>query len=593
MIRLMRLTGRLENGFAIAILAVIGLLPVLEMTGRKFFSRGVPGSGSMVQHLTLWIAFLGAALAARSGNLLALSTAGLLPERLRSPVRCFTSGAGALVCLWLAVASIQWILLAQKQEGQIAWGIPFWLAVAIMPLALSLIAVRIVWLASEYWKSRLATLAGVVAGAWLLHGPGSDGVQWAAMGLLLLACALGMPLFTVMGGAALLLFWKDGIPLAAVPDEMYKLSASEFMPAIPMFTLGGYILAAGGASSRLMEMFTALFGWLPGGLAIVITLLLAFFTPLTGASGVTILSLGGLLFPLLVKARYPDHTSLGLVTVSGSIGLLLPPSLPVILYAITAQIPVPSLFLASLLPGVLLIAAVAAWGAREGRLHKAASEPFRLRRAVGAVWQSKWELLLPVVVLASYFGGYATLVETAAITVLYALLVNLLIFRDPELRKALAGLFVECATVVGGFLIIVSAALAFTNFLVTAEVPMRALEWVRLHIESRLVFLLALNLFLIAAGALMDIYSAILVVVPLITPMAAAYGVDPIHLGVIFLVNMELGYLMPPMGENLFLSAVCFDKPLTEVYRSVFPFLIILMGVVLVITYMPSATLLR
>jgi tripartite ATP-independent transporter DctM subunit len=330
---------------------------------------------------------------------------------------------------------------------------------------------------------------------------------------------------------------------------------------------------------------------MPGGLAVATTLVLAFFTPLTGASGVTILSMGGLLLPVLVRAKYPERPAIGLVTVSGSIGLLIPPSLPVILYGVTAGLSIKELFIGGAIPGLLLILLVASWGARVGTRSGAVRTPFDAREARGALWEAKWELLLPVAILGSYFGGFATLVEAAALAVVLTLLLECVIYRELSIVRDIPKVFVECATLVGGFLIILGSALAFTTHLILAEVPMHALALVRTYIDSPLVFLLALNVFLLIVGGLMDIYSAIFVVVPLITPMAAAYGIDPLHLGIIFLANLELGYLTPPMGENLFLSAYRFDQPLPTLFRSVIPFWVLLLVGVLLITYVPALTL--
>jgi tripartite ATP-independent transporter DctM subunit len=363
------------------------------------------------------------------------------------------------------------------------------------------------------------------------------------------------------------------------------------LPAIPLFALAGYLLAEGSAGQRLTRLFTACVGWMPGGLAIVATLVLAFFTPLTGASGITILSMGGLLLPVLVRAKYPEQTSLGLVTVSGSIGLLWFPSLPVFLYAFYANLDYAKLFVGGLLPGVLLVLVVAGWAASQGWLRGVTRTPFVLREAMAAIWEAKWELLLPVVVLVGIGYGYTTLVEAAALTVLYTFVVECFIQRGLSVRRDLPRIFVECATLVGGFMIILSVALGFTNFLVIAQIPMMALEWVQTHIESPMLFLLALNGFLLLVGALIDIYSAIVIVVPLIAPIAVAYGIDPVHLAIIFLANLELGYLTPPMGANLFLSSYRFDKPLTTVYRSALPYMFLLLVTVLFITYVPALTL--
>ncbi len=363
------------------------------------------------------------------------------------------------------------------------------------------------------------------------------------------------------------------------------------LPAIPLFTLAGYILAAGGSSQRLLALFTAMVGWLPGGLAIVVTLLLAFFTPLTGASGITILAMGGLLLPMLVRAHYPEGHSVGLVTVSGSIGIMLPPSLPVILYAYYAELQLNHLFIGGLLPGLLLIVVVAAWGAWRGWNKGAICTPFEWHKLGGALWLAKWELMLPLIILGGIFSGLATLVEAAALTVVYALFLETLLFRDIRINKDLLRVAVESAAMVGGFMIILSVALGFTNYLIIAQIPMQVLNWVKEVIESPTLFLLALNALLIIVGALMDIYSAIIIIVPLIAPMAAAYGVDPVHLGVIFLANMQLGYLMPPMGENLFLSAYRFKKSLPQIYRATIPYVFVLGITILLITYLPWMTL--
>ena len=585
--------GRIENWISIAILAAMAALPMMEVVARELFGHSISGSIPLVQNLTLWIALTGAALASRSGRHLALSTQSFLPERFRRAVKIATSAlaAGVTACLFFA----SWDLLQIEREAAdvVAWGIPLWVFLAAMPVCFAVMTGRLIWHAGERLRDKLLTALGL--GVPLVFGllPGLEEIDLVLpLGLLLVAAtALGMPIFTAIAGAALLLFFYDGSPANAVPGEMYRLTSSPMLPAIPLFALGGYILAEGGASKRLMNLFTAVFGWMPGGLAIVTTCVLAFFTPLTGASGITILSMGGLLLPVLIKAGYPERTSLGLVTVSGSIGLLFFPSLPVILYGYYANEPIDRLFIGGLLPGILLVLCVAAWGARKGWVHGARRTPFQMGAAVAAVWEAKWELLLPVVILGTFFGGLTTLVGAAALTVIYSLVIGCLVHRDLSFRRELPGVFVECATLVGGFMIILSVALGFTNYLILAEVPMQALDWVQAHIESPLVFLLALNVFLIIVGALMDIYSAIIVVVPLIYPMAAAYGIDPTHLGIIFLANMELGYLMPPMGENLFLSSFRFKKQLTEVYRSTLPYVAILLVAVLLITYVPSMTL--
>lgn len=589
----------LAGWLAIFVLSSMAILPLVEIVARQVLTSGLSGSIPIVQHLTLVITFVGAVMAARDERLLALSTARFLPQTWEPTLRIFAAAAAVGISGGLVAASWGLVSIEREFGAIVGWGIPVWAFLLALPVGFAAVAGWLIWNASKRWSGRFLAALGLGIPAAFAWWPYLETFNIRTPGLIFLAIAtaLGMPIFSALGGAALLLFWYDGTPIAAVPTETYRLAASPMLPAIPLFALGGYILAEGGASRRLTRLFRALVGWMPGGLAIVATLVLAFFTPLTGASGVTILSMGGLLLPILVAAGYPERTSMGLVTVSGSIGLLFPPSLPVILYAFYANQPIEKLFLAGLLPGCLLVAVVALWAARSGAAAGAKTTPFEIGEARSSLWEAKWDLMLPLVVLVGIFGipgvfsGVTTLVEASAATVLYATLVECGIFRGLSLRKDLPRIIVECSTLIGGFMIILGVAMGFTNWLIFEEIPTHALEWVQANIESKWVFLLALNVFLIVVGALMDIYSAIIVVVPLIAPIGAAYGIDPVHLGIIFLANMELGYLMPPMGENLFLSAYRFGKPLTTVYRSTLPYTLILLGAVLVITYWPEFSL--
>ena len=584
---------RFENAVPIAILMAMTVLPLIEIASRIIIGRGISGSIVVVQNFTLWITVLGAVLASRSERLLALSTQRFLPVHTQRFVKVFTSAIAVAVTSTLVVASFEFVRIERDFGDVISWDIPIWLVLSVLPVGFGAITGRLIWHAASDWQGRAVASLGLLIPFLftLMSGIETVGIVLPATLVIILSTALGMPIFAGIGGAALVLFWGDGTPLTAVPGETYRLTNNSMLPAIPLFALSGYLLAEGSAGQRLTRLFTACVGWMPGGLAIVATLVLAFFTPLTGASGITILSMGGLLLPVLVRAKYPEQTSLGLVTVSGSIGLLWFPSLPVFLYAFYANLDFKKLFVGGLLPGVLLVLVVAGWAASQGWLRGVARTPFVLREAMAAMWEAKWELLLPVVVLGGIGGGFTTLVEAAALTVLYIFVVECFIQRGLSVRRDLPRIFVECATLVGGFMIILSVALGFTNFLIIAQIPMMALEWVQTHIESPLVFLLALNGFLLLVGALMDIYSAIVVVVPLIAPIAAAYGIDPVHLAIIFLANLELGYLTPPMGANLFLSSYRFDKPLTEVYRSALPYMCLLLVTVLFITYVPALTL--
>ena len=585
--------ARIENSLSIAVLAAMALLPLVEIVGRQLVGRGIAGSIPVVQHLTLWVAILGAALASRSDRHLALSTPTFLPAQFRGATRILTSAVATGIAACLLLASVDLVRIERGAADTVAWGIPVWVALLVMPVGFGVMTGRLIRHASKRPRGRLLASLGLAIPAVFGLIPSLEEIDLLLPAglLIVIATALGMPIFTAIAGAALLLLWRDGTPANAVPGETYRLSSEEMLPALPLFTLGGYILAEGGASRRLVRVFTATFGWMPGGLAIVTTLVLAFFTPLTGASGITILSMGGLLLPVLLKARYPEPTAVGLVTVSGSIGLLFFPSLPVILYGVKARQPIEQLFIGGLLPGVLLVLVVAGWGAQRGWLSGATRTPFNAREGAQALWESKWDLLLPVVVIGGFFLGFFTLVEASAVSVLYAFVIECFVHRGLHITRDLPRVFIESATLVGGFMIILGMALGFTSFLVLTQVPTLAVEWVQTHIESPLLFLLALNILLIVVGSLMDIYSAIIVLVPLIHPMGVAYGIDPIHLGIIFLANMELGYLMPPMGENLFLASFRFKQPLTRVYRSTLPYVVMLLIAVLLITYVPSLTL--
>ena len=586
------LRHRLEDGVCVVVFGVMGVLPLVEVVAREGFGMGLAGSIPIVQHMTLTISFLGAALAARTGRLLALSTGAFLPARWRSVAETMQAFVSVAVTTLLAFASAQLVGIDRTYGDIAAWGIPIWIFTAVMPIGFVLIAVRLALCASSTRIGAMIAALGCVVPLVFLLGLGPDNTALVSvLGVIIIAATLlGMPIYAALGGAALLLFWQEGTPISAVPGEAYRMSTSPMLPAIPLFTLAGYVLAAGGSSQRLLRLFSAAVGWMPGGLAVVVTLVLAFFTPLTGASGVTILAMGGVLLPMLMRSRYTEANALGLVTVSGSIGVLFPPSLPVILYAYYAEIDLDEMFIAGLIPGILLVVAVAAWAAWRGVAGGATRTTFDGRELGGALWHAKWDVLLPGVVLLGIFGGFATLVEAAALTVLYALVLECVVFKELPWREVVR-VGVESAAMIGGFMIILSVALGLTNYLIIAQIPMQVLEWVRAAIESPYVFLLLLNLLLIVVGAAMDIYSAIIVVVPLIAPMAMVYGIHPVHLGIVFLANMQLGYLMPPMGENLFLSAYRFNKPLAELYRYVLPYVGIIAVVVLIITFVPAFTL--
>ncbi|HSD51315.1 MAG TPA: TRAP transporter large permease subunit, partial [Candidatus Methylomirabilis sp.] len=499
------------------------------------------------------------------------------------------SVAVATSLLW---ASLQFVRAEMESPAIVAGWIPIWAAQAILPAAFAVILLRLVAEAGA-WQARLLASLGIVAAVVIGFPLAAYAGQfrWVLITALIAAAILGAPIFVVLGGAALVLFLADGVQVASIPVETYRIMVSPLIPTIPLFTLAGYLLAEGGASRRLVRLFRALFGWMPGGLAIAATLVCGFFTTFTGASGVTILAVGGLLLPTLLQNGYPERFSVGLLTGTGSIGLLFPPSLAVILYAVVARIPIPDLFKASILPGIIMVSVVCLSGVREAFRSKVPRPAFDLREAAAAVWASRWDILLPIIAFVGIFGGFTTLIEAAAVTVVYALMVETVIYRDLHVTRDLPRVLIKCVTLIGGVFIILGVAMGLTNYLVDAEVPAKAALWVQGNIQSRVLFLLTLNIFLLIVGCLMDIFSAIVVVVPLILPISRVFNIDPLHLGVIFLANLELGYLTPPVGMNLFLASYRFERPLVEVYRYALPFLLILAAVVLLITYVPSLTL--
>ena len=627
-----RFLHRLEDGVSIVLLGAMVLLPLAEIVVRQL-GTGIPGALPFEQHLTLWVAFLGAALAAREGRLLALATGNFLPEgRFRAVAAVFTGGISAMIATLLGTASLDLVQIEREGGIEMAAGVPVWVGQAVMPVGFAILALRLAWKSSDLWMGRAMAGFGILLGLWI--GANADSFADRAatpwLVLILASTLLGGPIFAALGGAALFLFLSDFVPLAAVPAESYRLAVSPTLAAIPLFTLTGFLLAEGGASERLLRVFRALFGWVPGSTAVVCAVVCAFFTVFTGGSGVTILALGGVLFTALSADGYRERFSLGLLTASGSLGLLLPMALPLILFGIVAEVPIEDLFIGGIVPGLLLIALIALWGVREalrGGIGKARTSagvddrgigdvnrerfPSVARRRLPVVWErlppvvkrflcsefvralwgGKWELLLPIVVVGSFFSGYATLVETAALAALYAVVVQCLVHRDVRLGKPLLAVFRQCAVLVGGVLIILVAAMGLTNWLVDAQAAQDLVELVQNNIESKIVFLLALNVFLLLVGCLMDIFSATVVVVPLIIPLGLAFGVDPIHLGIIFVANLELGYLTPPVGLNLFLASYRFERPLLAVYRAAVPALVILGIGVLLITYVPGLTL--
>lgn len=576
------------------VMAGLVLLPLVAVALRPLIHAGLDGGDAIVQHLVLVLGMLGAAMAARQGRLIALSNLeeSLLRGRAQQISRIFTSSATTAISGLLGVAGMQFVLSEREFPATLAYGIPTWWVELVLPAGFFLIALRVALKSSDRWLLRIVTVLAAAAMVSFFQWPPfpHTPMLWIALSSLGIGIALGIPAFSALGGAALILFWSIDQPIASIPIGHYSLVTNPTLPTMPLFTLAGFVVAEGKAPERLIEVFRALFGKVIGGPAIVTVLVCTFFTSFTGASGVTILALGGLLMPMLLAGGLKEKDALGLITGSGSLGLLLPPCLPLILYAIVAKVPMEQMFLAGVLPTAVMVAATSIWGVWRSRKSAPATEAFDSRRLAKAVWVAKWELLLPVVAMVALFSGLATPVEAAAITALYAIVVEGFIHRELSLLRDLPRAMAGCGLVIGGVLLILGVALGFTNYLVDAEVPARAVEWTTHEIHSRIVFLLALNAFLLIVGCLMDIFSAIVIQVPLLLPLALAFGVNPVHLGIIFLANLEVGYLTPPIGLNLLLSSYRFGKPIPQVLRSVLPIVIVMSIGVLLITYIPALT---
>ncbi|MCG8392096.1 MAG: TRAP transporter large permease subunit [Pseudomonadales bacterium] len=423
--------------------------------------------------------------------------------------------------------------------------------------------------------------------------------------LLVLLALMGAPLYAIILGAAALGFYTLEIELAVLHIDIYQLSNSVVLMALPLFTFAGFLLSESKTADRMLRLSQAAFGWMPGGMAFVSLIACAFFTALTGGSGVTIVALGALLLPALVKGNYPEKFSLGLVTSSGSLGLLLVPSVPLLIYGIIAQqmsqqldmppVEIVDLYLAGLVPALLMIVLMygyCVWAMRGAAKtgHPVPRQAFDFRELVDALWEARWELPLPLVVLGGIFSGFLVVSEAAAVTALYVLVVEVFLYREITLRK-LPGIMRESMIMVGGILLILAVAMAFTDYLVYAGVPEKLFTLIQTHVESKITFLILLNILLLLLGALLDIFAALVIMVPLILPVALRYGIDPVHLGIIFVANMQIGYITPPVGMNLFIASYRFRKKVTELFAATIPFMLVLIIALLMITYIPQLSL--
>ncbi|MEM9160898.1 MAG: TRAP transporter large permease subunit [Verrucomicrobiota bacterium] len=604
-----RLWGVFED-WALAVgLALMMLLPLLEVVLRQFQS-GLGAAAEILQQLVLFVAMMGSAIAAREKRLLSLSSITRFFKAPWSQVAAiFAASVSIFVTFAMAIGSYQYIR-ADGIGSELMPGVPLSVPLMVMPIGFSLLMLRLWWQSGDKWVLRGIPLVLGVGLYFLATGRFDDteGFVWPLLILLFAATVCGAPLYVTIGGAALILNWGwggyDFEERIQVTIETQALNFSQFIAnpllvTLPLFTLAGYFLAQGDSSKRLIALIQALFGGVRGGAAIVTVLVCAFFTTFTGASGVTILALGGLLMPVLNSAGYSDRSGIGLLTGAGSLGVLFPPCLPLILYAVVAtntklvSLSLEDVFLGGAIPGALLVLMTIAWGIWKQPRESLKSEPTDWGLVGRSLVKALGELMLPVVALLALFTGYATPVEAASVSAFYACLlylVDAIWIRKVNLRLEMPKMMAECGLLVGGVLLILGVAMGLTDYLIFEAVPDRLSEWAEATIESKYTFLLALNIVLIFVGCLMDIFSAIIVIVPLMVPLGVAFGINPVHLGIIFLANLQLGYLTPPIGMNLFLASYRFNKPIGQVIRASLPLLGIFAIGVLLITYLPFLT---
>ena len=591
------LLSKAENFLCYICFAIIVSFPVFQILSRFIDIFSIPASQEIVQHMTLWIAFIGAVLAARYNRLLAIVREPIFNQSSEFRISHFLVHMCSVgVVFVLAISYLKMIQIGIEYPEFIAPYITVWFAQSIIPVGLLLIWYHMIMTSSNKLNYRLLLILGSFSMTAILYywqfPFSNESLLFVKVVSVIALVAFGLPIFIVLATLSILFFLSDPTDwatnfdlMSTISDSAYRIVVSPTLAAIPIFTLAGYILAESNISKRLLNFFKASLGWLPGSTVLIVVLLCAFFTALTGGSGVTILALGAILYPILIEDGYSEIFSLGLITTAGSLGLLFPPSLPAIIYSVTAGINPIELFKSGLIPGLFLLFIIVCYGI----YHKPKNQTrvkFNIQDLKKSFFDAKWEIAIPILIIYGLFSGLATLVECAALLVWYVVFVEVYIYKDIKF-KDIPKIVIDCATLVGGVLIILGFAMGFTGYLVDAQVPLKILQFVKVSIDSPIVFLLALNILLLIAGCIMDVFSAIIVIVPLIAPLAMHFGIDPIHLGIIFIANLELGYITPPVGMNLFLASYRFKKDMPTIYAATMPYFFIRLIGVLIITYIP------
>jgi len=607
----------LEKGICFGALSLLALIPFAELLLRQF-KLAIPASQAIITHLFLVAGFFAAMITSKTGEHISITAIQYIKHDKVKRTLEFTSSLLSVfvltILVWNCISFIKYGLM-----GKMIGPVPDRVFAIAMPLGYAVMVLRFL-LRLETGRKKAIALAAIVLGtaaalpaiAKLVWGfePPQPFFAWVntlydtawfirfpAILFLILAAFTGMPIFAVIGGIAMVMLQAGGREPEAAPIQIFSALTDGDIIAIPLFTLTGFFLSESRAGERLVRTFRAFFSWLPGGMIIATVIICAFFTSFTGASGVTILALGGILHTILTENKYTQRFSIGLLTSVGCIGLLFPPSLPIILVAATSNtilhfmnIPVTysiiHYFIGALIPGLILVLTMIAAGMIISAKVKISSEKFNPTHAFQALKDSFLEILLPIILILGYFSGRLTLAEASAVSVIYVVIVEVFINKDIAVAD-IPKVFLKAVKIIGGVLAILAMAKALSYAIIDSRVPERFTFWMQSAVQSKWVFLLLLNLALLITGCLMDIFSAILVVLPLIVPLGHAYGIDPVHLGIIFIMNLEVGYLTPPVGLNLFLSSYRFEKPFAQICRDVLPFLIIQFAVVLLVTYVP------
>jgi tripartite ATP-independent transporter DctM subunit len=600
----------IEEGICYFFLILLALLPLAEAAARLFFKTGVPASSGLMVHFLLALGLLSGMIATRREEHLSIAIVQYYcSDKFKKPLAVFAHLISAFVVTIIAWCGGSFVAIALTPWRMIGF-IPDQIFGLIIPIGYGIIAFRFARLTPVKGPGRILPALAIALGTvcslpviikliWGFDAPESlypltdafyilaSYVKIPALIILLIAALTGTPLFVVMGGMALILIQASWGEIDVVANQVYTgLTQSSFI-AIPLFTLVGFFLSESRAGERLVHTFRSFFNWVPGGMIIAAVVICAFFTSFTGASGVTILALGGLLYSILTDhVKYPEKFSIGLLTSVGSIGLLFPPSIPIILVGTKTGTNIIHVFLGGIFPGLILVAAVIIFGIIISLKTKIPVERFEPKKAAAAFKNSALEILLPVFLIIGYFSGVLFLMEIGAAAVVYIFIVEVLVHRDIKLREV-PRVFLKAIPIIGGVFSILALSQALSYYIIDTQMPENLARWMQSAIQSKYVFLLLLNLALLAVGCLMDIFSAILIVLPLVAPLGAAYGIDPIHLGIIFITNLEVGFLTPPVGMNLFLATYRFKKPFVDICRYVFPFLFIQLAVVLLVTYLP------